>query len=146
LGAGAAAIVLAEILMAGLFTEDEVERRLGLPYLGAVPTLGTSTVDDSKTRRASARPDYLLAKPLSSFAESFRKLRAAILFSKVGETVKVIAGHLVPAGRRQDHDHLLAGPYAGDLGRQCRRRRLRPAPERHQPFLKVPARWACWKC
>jgi succinoglycan biosynthesis transport protein ExoP len=30
--------VLAEILMAGLFTEDEVERRLGLPYLGAVPT------------------------------------------------------------------------------------------------------------
>jgi capsular exopolysaccharide synthesis family protein len=36
-------------------------------------------------------PDYLLAKPLSTFAESFRKLRAAILYSKVGEAVKVIA-------------------------------------------------------
>ncbi len=47
LGAGVATIVLAEILMAGLFTEDEVERRLGLPYLGAVPTLGT-TVDDAR--------------------------------------------------------------------------------------------------
>ncbi|HWU81300.1 MAG TPA: polysaccharide biosynthesis tyrosine autokinase, partial [Caulobacter sp.] len=90
LGAGAAAIVLAEILMAGLFTEDEVERRLGLPYLGAVPTLGT-TVDDSKVLKGLTPPDYLLAKPLSSFAESLRKLRASILFSKVGEPVKVIA-------------------------------------------------------
>jgi succinoglycan biosynthesis transport protein ExoP len=90
LGAGAAAIVLAEILMAGLFTEDEVERRLGLPYLGAVPTLGT-TVDDSKSLKGLSPPDYLLAKPLSSFAESLRKLRASILFSKVGEPVQVIA-------------------------------------------------------
>lgn len=90
LGAGAAAIVLAEILMAGLFTEDEVERRLGLPYLGAVPSLGT-TVDDAKTLKGLTPPDYLLAKPLSSFAESLRKLRASILFSKVGEPVKVIA-------------------------------------------------------
>lgn len=90
LGAGVAAIVLAEILMAGLFTEDEVERRLGLPYLGAVPSLGT-TVDDAKTLKGLTPPDYLLAKPLSSFAESLRKLRASILFSKVGEPVKVIA-------------------------------------------------------
>lgn len=90
LGAGVAAIVLAEILMAGLFTEDEVERRLGLPYLGAVPTLGT-TVDDAKILKGMTPADYLLAKPLSSFAESLRKLRASILFSKVGEPVKVIA-------------------------------------------------------
>ncbi|PWR45814.1 capsular biosynthesis protein, partial [Listeria monocytogenes] len=65
LGAGVAAIVLAEILMAGLFTEDEVERRLGLPYLGAVPTLGT-TVDDAKILKGMTPADYLLAKPLSS--------------------------------------------------------------------------------
>lgn len=90
LGAGVAAIVLAEILMAGLFTEDEVERRLGLPYLGAVPTLGT-TVDDAKILKGMTPANYLLAKPLSSFAESLRKLRASILFSKVGEPVKVIA-------------------------------------------------------
>ena len=90
LGAGVAAIVLAEILMAGLFTEDEVERRLGLPYLGAVPTLGT-TVDDAKILKGMTPANYLLAKSLSSFAESLRKLRASILFSKVGEPVKVIA-------------------------------------------------------
>lgn len=90
LGAGLASIVLAEILMAGLFTEDEVERRLGLPYLGAVPSLDT-TVDDAKTLRGMTPPEYLMAKPLSSFAESLRKLRASILFSKVGETVKVVA-------------------------------------------------------
>lgn len=90
LGAGVAAIVLAEILMAGLFTEDEVERRLGLPYLGAVPTLATA-VDNPKLVKRLTPPDYLLAKPLSTFAETLRKLRASILFSKVGETVKVIA-------------------------------------------------------
>ncbi|MBO9709903.1 MAG: polysaccharide biosynthesis tyrosine autokinase [Caulobacter sp.] len=89
LGAGAAAVVLAEILMAGLFTEDEVERRLGLPYLGSVPLLASAV--EGKIARDLSPADYLLAKPLSSFAESFRKLRAAILFSRVGETVKVIA-------------------------------------------------------
>ncbi|ALL14894.1 GumC family protein [Caulobacter henricii] len=90
LGAGAAAIVLAEILMAGIFTEDEVERRIGLPYLGSIPLL-SSTIEDSKVARTLTPPEYLLAKPLSTFAESFRKLRAAILYSKVGEAVKVIA-------------------------------------------------------
>lgn len=90
LGAGGAAVVLAEILMAGLFTEDEVERRLGVPYLGSIPLL-SSTLDDPRAARGVSPPDYLLSKPLSSFAESLRKLRAAILFSKVGETVKVIA-------------------------------------------------------
>ncbi|MFT4252511.1 MAG: polysaccharide biosynthesis tyrosine autokinase [Caulobacter sp.] len=90
LGAGVGAVVLAEILMAGLFTEDEVERRLGAPYLGSVPLL-SSTLDDARSVRGLTPPDYLLNKPLSSFAESLRKLRAAILFSKVGETVKVIA-------------------------------------------------------
>ena len=90
LGAGAAAVVLVEILIPGLFTEDEVERRLGMPYLGAVPLL-SSTTDDSSLTRGMTPPAYLLAKPLSSFAESLRKLRAAVLYSKVGETVQVIA-------------------------------------------------------
>ncbi|MDB5457588.1 MAG: capsular biosynthesis protein [Caulobacter sp.] len=91
LGAGVAAVVLAEILMAGVFTEDEVERRLGQAYLGAVPLLN-STIDDANAEgRGMSPPDYLLAKPLSSFAESLRKLRAAILFSRVGEPIKVIA-------------------------------------------------------
>jgi exopolysaccharide transport family protein len=89
LGAGLAAVVLAEILMAGLFTEDEVEYRLGLPYLGSVPLLSSAV--DGKLSRNVSPADYLLTKPLSGFAESFRKLRAAILFSKVGEPVKVIA-------------------------------------------------------
>jgi exopolysaccharide transport family protein len=89
LGAGFAAVVLAEILMAGLFTEDEVEHRLGLPYLGSVPLLSSAV--DGRLARKTNPADYLLSKPLSGFAESFRKLRAAILFSKVGEPVKVVA-------------------------------------------------------
>lgn len=89
-GAGLAAIVLAEILMAGLFTEDEVERRLGVSYLGSIPLLSTALAE-GKLARGMSPPDYLLSKPLSSFAESFRKLRAAILFSRVGEQVKVVA-------------------------------------------------------
>lgn len=89
LGAGLMAIILAEILMAGLFTEDEVERRLGQPYLGSVPLLSSAV--DGKLARGVSPADYLLSKPLSGFAESFRKLRAAVLFAKIGEPAKVIA-------------------------------------------------------
>jgi len=89
LGAGLMAIMLAEILMAGLFTEDEVERRLGQPYLGSVPLLSSAV--DGKLGRGVNPADYLLSKPLSGFAESFRKLRAAVLFAKIGEPAKVIA-------------------------------------------------------
>ena len=86
LGSGVGAIILAEMLDAGLATAEDVERRLEISYLGAVPLL--ASVADGKS---DSPIDYVVAKPLSSFSEAFRNLRASILYSRLGEPVKVVA-------------------------------------------------------
>lgn len=86
LGAGFAAIVIAEMLDAGLATAEDVERRLETSYLGAVPLLASVAEG-----RSEAPIDYVVAKPLSSFSEAFRNLRTSILYSRIGEPVKVVA-------------------------------------------------------
>lgn len=86
MGAGVGAVLLAEMLDAGLATAEDVERRLDTAYLGAIPLL--SSVADVQ----GANPvDYILAKPLSAFTESFRNLRASVTYSRLGEPVKVLA-------------------------------------------------------
>lgn len=85
LGAGIAAVVLAETLSAGLLTAEDVERRLDTAYLGGIPLLS------SVAPEAKNPIDYLVAKPLSSFAEGFRNLRASLMYARLGEPVKVVA-------------------------------------------------------
>ena len=86
LGAGVGAVVLVEMLDAGLATAEDVERRLDTAYLGAIPLL--SSVADG----INVSPvDYILAKPLSAFTESFRNLRASVVYSRLGVPVKVLA-------------------------------------------------------
>lgn len=86
LGAGVGAVVLAEMLDAGLATAEDVEQRLDVSYLGAIPLL--SSVAEG---RAGSPVDYVVEKPLSSFAEAFRNLRASVIYSRLGEPVNVVA-------------------------------------------------------
>ena len=86
LGAGAGAVVLAEMFDAGLATAEDVEQRLEVSYLGAIPLL--SSVAEG---RAGSPIDYVVDKPLSSFAEAFRNLRASVIYSRLGESVNVVA-------------------------------------------------------
>ncbi len=86
LGAGIGAIFIAEMLDAGLATAEDVERRLDTSYLGAVPLLASVAEG-----RSEAPIDYVVSKPLSSFSEAFRNLRTSILYSRIGEPVKVVA-------------------------------------------------------
>lgn len=86
MGCGLGAVVLAEMLDSGLATAEDVEHRLEVSYLGAVPLL--SSVAEGK---ASSPIDYVIDKPLSSFAEAFRNLRASVIYSRLGEAVKVVA-------------------------------------------------------
>ncbi|WP_371134089.1 GumC family protein [Brevundimonas sp.] len=88
LGAGLAAVVLAEMLDAGMATGEDVESKLGLPHIGSIPLV--SSVADAKDRDVPPA-DYLLEKPLSAFAEAIRALRTSILFSRVGRNVGLIA-------------------------------------------------------
>lgn len=87
-GLGLAAVVLSERLDSGLVTAADVESRLGVPHLGAVPAL--RSVADPGER--DIRPaDYLLARPMSAFAEAVRGLRTSIVFARVGEASRVVA-------------------------------------------------------
>lgn len=86
LAAGFGAVILAEMLDSGLTTAEDVERRLNTAYLGSIPLL--SSVAEGP---ADTPVDYVVAKPLSSFSESFRSLQAAILHARLGEPVKVVA-------------------------------------------------------
>lgn len=85
LGAGLGSIVLAEALAAGLSTAEDVERKLDTAYLGAIPLLSSVAPD------ARDPVEYVVQKPLSSFAEGLRGLRASILYARLGEPVKVVA-------------------------------------------------------
>ncbi len=87
IAAGIGSVFLAEALDSGLATSEDVERFLGLPHLGAVPTLNSTTDGKAVTVPPG---QYVIEKPLSAFAEAFRNLRASILFSKVDIPVKVI--------------------------------------------------------
>jgi capsular exopolysaccharide synthesis family protein len=72
-----AAVALAEFLDARISTRGDIERRLGIRYLGAIPEL-ESTLDGAQMTEPPQ--DYIVSHPLSSFAESMRNLRAAATF------------------------------------------------------------------
>lgn len=72
LGAGLAAAFIAELAFRGLTTGEDVESRLGLPYLGGVPLV------KSVMKWKGSEADALVAHPHSAFAESFRSLHASI--------------------------------------------------------------------
>jgi exopolysaccharide transport family protein len=89
LAAGGGAMFLRESLDTGIATSEAIESLLDLPYLGGVPMMN-STLDRNKS--SSSDPvDYVVEKPLASFAESFRNLRTSLQFSRLGEPVKVVA-------------------------------------------------------
>ncbi|WP_443749076.1 GumC family protein [Asticcacaulis solisilvae] len=87
LGIAAAAVLTRRALDSGLTTGQDVEQVLGQPYLAGVASLA-STVDKSVK---TSPTDYVVEKPLSVFAEGFRSLRASLLYTRLGEQVKIVA-------------------------------------------------------
>lgn len=91
LSCGFGSALIAEQLYNGLNDGEAVEHGLGRTYLGTVPLLA-STLEGRDRAKADTEPfDYILAKPLSSFAESFRNLNTALSFSRTDMTPKVVA-------------------------------------------------------
>ncbi|HEX7761889.1 MAG TPA: polysaccharide biosynthesis tyrosine autokinase [Caulobacteraceae bacterium] len=70
--AGLAAIIIRETLDPALASAEDVERRLGIPYVGAVPLL--SSTDHARLSAA----DTILRRPRSAFSEAFRGVRATL--------------------------------------------------------------------
>lgn len=75
--------LLLERLDSGLRTARHVEEALGVPALGLVPRL-------DRLKRHRRPHQYLLAKPLSAYAESLRAIFTALRLSNVDEPPKVV--------------------------------------------------------
>lgn len=86
-GLGVATAFVLDRWNANITSLEDVENRLGLPYLGAAPTV-KSSID----KPATTDPILAVIKhPLSSFAEGFRNLGASLFYSPSGQAVKVVA-------------------------------------------------------
>jgi exopolysaccharide transport family protein len=83
--AGLVALVL-EVLDNYFSTAEDVEQHVGVPYIGSIPLV--SSISGKPGQRPA---DYLIDKPHSGFAEAFRNLRAAILFSDLDKSAKTVA-------------------------------------------------------
>ena len=81
---GGLAVTLAEVFDNGLRAGEDVERHLGTKLVSSIPELGT------RTAKGQAPEDYLVDKPLSAFAESYRTVRSALQLSG-DEPSKVVA-------------------------------------------------------
>ena len=83
-GAGGAAVFVAESLDRGLHTSEDVEHVLGVPCLASLPIVAL--------KKDQSPADYVIEKPLSSFSEALRTLRATLLYGgSSDDRAKVIA-------------------------------------------------------
>jgi capsular exopolysaccharide synthesis family protein len=95
LGLGIAAAFLAELNYSGITTGDDIEQRLGVRYLGTIPSL------NSVMARAGTRDpaEALIESPRSAFAESFRALRASIAMNTTKARIIAITSSLPDEGK-----------------------------------------------
>jgi len=83
-GLGIAVAILVELQFTGLTTSEDVERRLGLAYLGGIP------LPEGIMPRSASPIDMVVDDPKSGFSEIFRSLRET-LRQAAGEVPHVIA-------------------------------------------------------
>ncbi len=90
LGAGLALAFLLELFDQTISTAEEIEGKLGVPALAAIPRLSKRAfrlLGPSEQNPAG----YIVDKPMSSFAEVFRVLRTTIVYSDPDRRHRVIA-------------------------------------------------------
>lgn len=80
---GAAGVFAAEALDSGARSVEDIELRLGLPFLGSLPMLSRQQIRVGKTK---APWDYVIHKPISGFAETLRNARSALQLSRRTDT------------------------------------------------------------
>jgi capsular exopolysaccharide synthesis family protein len=84
--AGVVAVIGHRLLDSTLRTQDDVESKLGVPFLAGIPT-ADSSIKDAETKDPI---EAVLKHPLSGFAEAFRALSTAVTLSRP-DGAKIIA-------------------------------------------------------
>jgi len=78
-------VALVEKFESGFRSPEEIERAIGVPSLGLVPAV------PSGVTATMAAEDYVVEKPLSSYAEAIRSIRTAITFTDFDNPPQSIA-------------------------------------------------------
>ncbi len=85
---GVAGSVALDMLNAGFLTQRAVEEKLGVPVLGAAPILtGKDRTVDGKALDPTR---YLMARPLSHYAEAIRAVRVGVQMADVDNPAKIV--------------------------------------------------------
>lgn len=89
LGLGAVAVFIVEMLEQSLRTPEDVQSRIGETCLGAIPFVDrrARTIDGELL----SPEEFIIKRPLSSFGEALRSLRAGVFYSSPDRRVKVLA-------------------------------------------------------
>jgi exopolysaccharide transport family protein len=109
---GGLAMALAEIFDNGLRTSDDIERTLDTGLLALVPQLDARKL----TAETPTPQDYVVAKPLSTFAESYRTVRSALVQGRAGSAAPVIALTSAVSGEGKTASALCLGRIAALSG------------------------------
>jgi exopolysaccharide transport family protein len=80
--------LLAELMDNYFSTPEDIERMFGQSSIGSIPLL---TKLKSFGKKEMSPADYLIANPLSAFAESVRNLRASIIFADLDKESKTVS-------------------------------------------------------
>ena len=90
LGAGVGLAYLLEVLDSTLKHEEDVERVLGVPFLGMLPTAGEEGAKKAKPDRSDdpTRDLFILHHPKSAVAECARAIRTNLLFMSPDRELK----------------------------------------------------------
>ncbi len=80
--------LLAELLDNYFSTPEDIERMFGQSSIGSIPLL---TKLKAFGKKEITPADYLIANPLSAFAESVRNLRASIIFADLDKESKTVS-------------------------------------------------------
>lgn len=110
---GGLMVVLAEVFDNGLRTGTDIERTLDTQLIALVPNLdATKLTDETKSPQ-----DYIIEKPLSSFAESYRTLRTALTLGKnAGTGGTVVALTSATSGEGKSSSAMSLGRIASLAG------------------------------
>ena len=80
-----------ESLDVGVRTVEDVEQRVGIPFIAAAPLIGTGRRIGRVRVKRGAAWDFVIDKPMSGYAEALRNTRSALSLGQVDRRVKTIA-------------------------------------------------------